>query len=437
MQFRARWLATLLASLGPVCPLFADSDPSEPTVVRRSDAVRSDGPRKRVVEVLPVTEVEAPNAAPTPPIMTEPDFVPPPGSNIWAQAEFLQWWYRGGTLPPLVTAGSPVDPIPGALSQPGSRVLYGGGQADAEWASGGRGRIGGYANGTPFGWEIGGFYTLPQSTNALFTSNSVPILARPFYDSFLVTPSSLLFGAGGAFQGSVTAITRTTLWGAEGHISVAMDTEAKNSAFIGYRYLQMTDDLQIAGRYNLDAGGLAFNSGIALLTGATGTISDRVKTTNEFNGATFGWKYHNFAGRFSVDLRASIAIGVGSERARFEGATQTVDADATPRTAASGLLVQASNAGVYGRDFMTVVPEAGARVSFMVAPGVSVFGGYDFLYWASVMRAGDQLDQAVDSRQMPASGNFISGSPGFRPISPLRDTSFWAHGVSLGVRFEY
>jgi hypothetical protein len=69
-------------------------------------------------------------------------------------------------------------------------------------------------------------------------------------------------------------------------------------------------------------------------------------------------------------------------------------------------------------------------------PGVSLHAGYDFLYWASVARAGDQLDNAVDTRQMPSSGNF-TGGPGFRPVSPLRDTAFWAHGFSVGVRVEY
>jgi Putative beta barrel porin-7 (BBP7) len=440
MKFRARWFASLLAGLGPVCPSFADSEPSDPTPVRRYETTAPNGLRKRVIEILPVTEVDAPPApvaAPTPALIVEPGFAESQGRIIWAQADFLQWWYRGGSVPPLVTAGSPLDPIPGALAQPGTRVLYGGGQAETQWASGGRGRIGGYVDGSPLGWDVGGFYLLPQTTSGLFSSAAGPVLARPFYDAFLVTPSSLLFGAAGAFQGSVTVTTRTSFWGLEANASVALDGEGKNTVFVGYRYLQMTDDLQVSGRYNLDAGGLAFINGLGLLTGATGNISDRVKTTNEFNGATLGWKYHGGFGRAALDLRASVAVGVGSERVRLEGLTQTADADGTPRSAASGLLVQASNAGVYGRDLMTVVPEVGARLSYMVAPGISLFGGYDFLYWASVMRAGDQLDHVIDTRQLPSSGNFVSGAPGFRPISPLRDSAFWAHGVSVGVQFEY
>jgi hypothetical protein len=432
-----RRLAILLAGLGLVGPVAADPEhPDSSLYNRRYETTRPDGTKKTVIELAADAENGAPPPPAAPPAAPVAEAGCPCRPVFWAEADFLQWWYRAGAIPPLVTAGSALDPVPGALAEPGTRVLYGNGPGHAEWTSGGRARVGGWFSDSPIGWEVGGFYTVPQSESGLFRSNDIAILARPFYDAFLVTPSALLFGAPGAFEGSITTHTRTTFWGLEANGTAALDPSTGHVGFIGYRYLQMTDDLAIAGRYNLGPGGLAFSSGISLLPGATGLIEDRVHTRNEFNGAQLGWKYHGAYGWFGVDVRASVAVGVGSERISLAGSTQTVDADGTIRSAVGGVLVQPSNAGQFGRDLLTVVPEAGVRLSACVAPGISLYAGYDFLYWASVARAGDQLDQVVDTRQMPSSGSF-TGGPGFRPLSPLRDTAFWAHGFNFGVRVEY
>lgn len=466
MKTHARWLAGLLAGLGLVGRGWADPADSDPVPIRRLDSLRADGTRQTVIEILPTTQVEGPPtelppadhpdppappvpptpvrptpippAAPVPPTVVgvEPMFVPGFGPNLWAEVDYIQWWYRGGFLPPLVTAGSPSDPIPGALGQPGTRVLYGGGPVDSEWSPGGRARLGGFFGGAPVGWEVGGFYTVPQEAIGVFGSGAVPVLARPFFDTFLATPASLLFGAPGAFEGLIATRTRTSFWGLEANGVAALEPDGSLIGFAGYRYLQMTDEVAVGGRYTLGPGGLAFVNGLGLLTGATGTIEDRVRARNEFHGAQVGGRYRGEYGPFGVEVRASVAVGLGTERVNLEGSTQTVDADGTRRTAPAGLLVQPSNAGQYGRDRLTVVPEVGTRVFVRVSPNVCLHAGYDFIYWASVARAGDQLDYAVDTRQAPFSGNF-TGGPGFRPISPVRDTAFWAHGFNVGVRLEY
>jgi hypothetical protein len=423
MRTHTRWVASLLTGLGLAAPLVAD-----PT---RFDTVGPDGQRTTVIDVRPTTDLSAAPGERHDAWAASPVW----GPKFWAEADYLQWWYRGGSLPPLVTTGSPTDPIPGALAEPGTVVLFGGGRTEPEWTPGGRVRLGGTANGS-FGWEVGGFYTRPQSESGAFLSAGLPVLARPYFDSFLVTPASLLFGAAGAFDGLVTVNTRTAFWGLEANGTCALDDCGTHTAFVGYRYLQMTDELSVSGQYILGPGGLAFANGVSLLPGATGLIGDHVRTHNEFHGAQIGWKYHGGYGRFGLDLRTSVAVGVGEERVDLNGTTQTVDADGTIRTAPAGLLVQASNAGRYGRDVLTVVPEVGVRLSACLMPGVSVHAGYDFLYWASVARAGDQLDHVVDTRQAPFSGSF-TGGPGFRPVSPLRDTAFWAHGLNVGLRVEY
>jgi hypothetical protein len=162
-----------------------------------------------------------------------------------------------------------------------------------------------------------------------------------------------------------------------------------------------------------------------------------VLVRNDFHGAQAGWKGHFCYHKFGIDVRTSLAVGVGSQQVRLEGTTQSVDADGTLRSGTGGALVQPSNSGQFGRDRLTVVPEFGVRVSYPVAPGVSVHAGYDFLYWASVARAGDQLDYATDPRQAPTTFPGPTVAVGGRPVPVLRDTDFWAHGLSFGVRVDY
>src|SRR5687767_11670098 len=49
-----------------------------------------------------------------------------PAPRIWGGADYLLWWVRKSPAPPLVVTGDPADAFPGALDQPGTRVLFGG-----------------------------------------------------------------------------------------------------------------------------------------------------------------------------------------------------------------------------------------------------------------------------------------------------------------------
>src|SRR4051812_2131124 len=52
--------------------------------------------------------------------------------QFWASAEYLLWWIKGGSVPPLVTTGPalPLTPPPGSFAAPGTGVLFGGDERD-------------------------------------------------------------------------------------------------------------------------------------------------------------------------------------------------------------------------------------------------------------------------------------------------------------------
>jgi hypothetical protein len=103
-----------------------------------------------------------------------------------------------------------------------------------------------------------------------------------------------------------------------------------------------------------------------------------------------------------------------------------------------GLLTAANtNIGNFSRKVFGVVPEVGGTVGYDIFDWWRVFAGYNFLYWNSVARPGDQVNLNVNRNFLPI-GNF--GAPGTGPSQPalnFHSSSFYAHGVTLGMEFRY
>ena len=73
------------------------------------------------------------------------------------------------------------------------------------------------------------------------------------------------------------------------------------------------------------------------------------------------------------------------------------------------------------------------NVGFQLFRSVRLFGGYSFLWWTNVVRPGDQLNNSIDSRQIPTNGDFVPGFVGTSPGRSFTTTDFWAQGYSFGV----
>jgi hypothetical protein len=470
MNTRVRMLASVLAALGAVGPTLADPDadgwvPRKPAT-KPQPVIRVGLESGPPIELPPPTvdlpEVpsipDPPERLPAPTDVADPPTPPvPPGRatidpnvstpadpvtaifgycprGLWAEFDYLQWWYRGAALPVLVTAGAAADPSPGALGQPSTRVLYGGGSNGTEWANGIRLRIGGPLDPySPYGWEVGWFHTQPQSATAAFASRDSEVLARPFYDTLRGVSASSLVGLPGLVDGVMSVRTRTSLWGVDAHATMAVSDS--NTAFVGFQRIELTDDVRVLTQDQVGGIG-SFIAGTALPPGSFLAQGDHFNVRNQFNGAQVGWRYVHGFGRVGIDLRGSLAVGVNSERVTIEGATQTVDPLGVGRGVPAGFLTLPSNSGRFDRDQFTCIPQLTARVTYEIKPGIQLFAGYDFLYWARVARAGDQIDLGQDPRQNPSSATF-SGDRGARPAVLMRDTDFWAHGVSFGLRVEY
>ncbi len=76
-------------------------------------------------------------------------------------------------------------------------------------------------------------------------------------------------------------------------------------------------------------------------------------------------------------------------------------ANGVTRNFVGGLLAEPSNIGSFHKDQFSVVPQVDLTLSYHIDQHWRIFGGYDFLYWSSVVRPGQQIDRTLDETQIP------------------------------------
>jgi hypothetical protein len=88
-------------------------------------------------------------------------------------------------------------------------------------------------------------------------------------------------------------------------------------------------------------------------------------------------------------------------------------------------------------DDFAILPEVSLQLQYEVSGNLTVHLGYDFLYWHSVVRPGEQISRVINVTQVPAS---LAFTPGFGPERPplvFQKSEFWAQGLNAGLTFRY
>jgi hypothetical protein len=371
---------------------------------------------------------------------------------LYARGEYLLWWIRDSRYPPLVTAGSLNDPFRGAIGQPGTQVLFGGNVSN-DARSGARFTLGVWCDPGQMTAVEGSFFFLARrSVNFVANSEAFPgqVLARPFFvaNSQAEVPqqghATVQIGRReyaeipappGIATGSITVETPSRLWGAEANLrcNLCCDCSRRLDFLGGVRYLSLDEGLHITEQSLVTSTSVPdYPQGTMI------TVADRFDTRNRFWGGQVGllseWRW----GAWSVDCRGKVAIGNTHQVVDVVGYQVVKKPGALPQTYRGGLLALPSNMGRHSRDRFTVVPEINLNLSYHVADWWRVFVGYDFLYWSSVVRPGDQVDRSLDVSKIPnfgATQTSIVSPP--RPAPLLIGTPFWAQGINVGMELRY
>ena len=380
--------------------------------------------------------------------------------GIYGRAEYTLWWFDEMYTPPLVTSGTVASEA--VLGRDGTQVLFGGDLLD-DPRSGLRLTLGAWLD-DQRDFAIEGDYFITETESIGFQTSDLtgaPVIGRPFYnlsptdtdgvtilppaeDAELVSFPNLVAGTVGVQArsefDSFGLRLRTGLCCKELGCGTPCGRRGCNSCgpnyggnataiyridFIGgYRYANLDESLAIS--ENLTSLQSA-NPGSFL-------INDRFDTDNEFHGVDLGVVSEWENKRWAVELTSRIAIGSTRQRVTINGSTTTSNNGAS-FTSSGGLLALDSNIGTYKRSRFGVLPELSARLAYKVRPDLRLSVGYSLMYWANVVRPGEQIDLSIDPRFIPpATATPVASS---HPQFNFHETGFWAHGLNFGLDYRY
>jgi hypothetical protein len=335
----------------------------------------------------------------------------------------------------LVTTSPPGTPQAraGVAGTAGVTTLFGGSNVNTDWRSGGRIRAGLWWDCEETLGTEASFFMLQDATNGFnATSDGNPILARPFFNAVKGRPDAELVAFPGIVSGTIAARETSTLLGAgfwfREHIYCGDCFSV--DAVLGYRYLRLTGRLGIA--ENLTSTDPASKT---VPLGTQLDVVDQFDASNDFHGGDLGLIGEFRRGRWSLDWRASVALGANLAFVDIDGATTVTVPGFAPLTSTGGLLALSSNRGRFERDHFAVVPEVSAKLAYQITPNLRGTVGYDFLYWTHVFRPGGQIDTTINPNLLPP---VVSPQAGpLRPAPVLANTDAWIQGITVGLEYRY
>jgi hypothetical protein len=355
--------------------------------------------------------------------------------RFWFRADYLLWWIKDSHTPPLVTTGSPTDPLPGALGQPGTAILFGG-NLNYEERSGAR-FTGGlwFDDAQQFGLEAGYFFLGVRSAQFTATSAGLagsPVLARPFFDVLTGGEDASLVALPGVAAGTVSVSAPSYLQGFETNLlaSLWQASHGRVTLLAGFRYLDLHEDLDIGESDQILPGSPVF-------PGDTIAVGDHFDTRNNFYGGQAGLRASFQRDAWELEGVAKVALGATHEVVTISGATSILPPGGPAQNFPAGLLALPSNSGTFSRNVFAVVPEGELNLGYHVTRWLRAYVGYTFLYCSDVVRPGDQIDRTINRQQVPTSllAGPLTGPA--RPAFSFVGTGFWAQGVNLGLELRF
>ncbi len=348
------------------------------------------------------------------------------GGNAYARVEYLLWWIKETTLPPLVTTGFATAAPAGAIGQPGTNVLFGGHEGPTDGFSGGR-VTAGVSMGGGLGIEASYFQLEEKSQGFRIASNGDPtgnttIIARPFFNTTTGLQDALLLSGPGV-AGTVHAALSHRFLGAEANARFGAGSDCGNmriAALAGFRFLSLDESLNID-----DA------SGAVVPTTFHFGEFESFATRNRFYGGQVGIdaEFRSKRGLFA-GATAKVALGCNDESVNINGATALFVPGLGTTTSDTSLLTGPNNHGSHTHTEFTWVPEINLRVGFALGHAVEVTVGYNFIYIGDVARPGNFID-LTNSAPLLAPTTAHPAFPGFS------SSDFWAQGINVGVGVRF
>jgi hypothetical protein len=167
------------------------------------------------------------------------------------------------------------------------------------------------------------------------------------------------------------------------------------------------------------------------------SITDRAQTRNDFYGGQIGltgcWK----VARWKIEFLADVGLGDTRQWESVTGITQWTNSAGTFASVPAGLFAVGDNRGEFSRDRLSFMTEEDVRIGYQITHRLLVNIGYSFLYWSSVVRAGNQFSEAIDPHTVPSNIAYNPAVQGIAPPVRLVGSDYWATGLNFGLEFRY
>lgn len=388
---------------------------------------------------------------------------------LWIQSELLYWSIKkNNTSLPFVTSASLSDSIPGALDQPGTKVLLSRCNIRSRNSLGFR-ILAGMLIDICKNIELElSYFLLPKkrSQRSLRTTGEPGSsnLAVPIYDTtgvwglngipgetVAVLPGPLFEEPG--FYGNFNLCGTTKFQGAEVNAIFPLCEKDCSSlaASAGFGWMQFFESVIFSGQTHTD-----FNSSIP---SDFFNFLDHFKKKNNFYGILFGIRAEHRYCAWKLQTILTGGLGVMHNLRRIAGSSKTEVGNLfflTSNTAGEklhgGIFTQPSNIGNFKRNKLGGMFETIIRGSYILEDNIEFSLGFNFILLANIARAADQVDRKINTTRTSlanasratvgiGSGPIPFGEPGAAPAasgkrSPIpfyRTKNFWSQGLITGM----
>jgi hypothetical protein len=332
--------------------------------------------------------------------------------SFWARLDYLHWWRKGQSFPPLVTEGGT-----GVLGENGTTLVFGGREIDPSPRPGARFDVGAWLDSCQR-WGLGvRIWGLSDATVAFFRESAGtatdPILARPFIDPVTGDEeASIVAGrdvAGVFAAGSVTIDAESLLSGGDLYVRRLMWSDGcRRVDFVtGWQNSHLDDSLRVFTSRRIQP--TPFN------------VTDFFDARNEFNGGILGVLVQQSHGCCTIEALAKVGLGNMTE-------TVTIAGSSTGAQPTRGFLAQPTNIGTFEQSEFAVSTELAVTANWLVLEHLEFSLGYTFIHWSKAAQAADQIDRTIDLVQAPGAN---------RPDFEFQTEDLWTQGLNCGLTWRY
>ncbi|HEX7376302.1 MAG TPA: BBP7 family outer membrane beta-barrel protein [Pirellulales bacterium] len=371
-----------------------------------------------------------------------PDMVYMVTAKSWFRADALLWWTKSMPVSqPIVTTGSLADSAPGAIGQPGTKVLFGANNYSYNYVGGIRLETGVWFDpGRVVGVEAGYFVLIEQERDYSNQSNIVgnPLIARPTINATTGVQTAYYDSLPGTVAGGVTVKLRSEFQGAncDGAFNLIQTRSVRVDGIGGFRYLNLAESMNVSDQFVDPLGGTRAFAGAPINFNDSLSVFDGIHTTNSFYGGGGGARFYYAEGRWYITALGKVALGPMQEVATVLGTSSQTDQTGHTTTVPGGVLANSATMGRYYQSVFAVAPEGRLNFGYQITPLITMRVGYTFIYVSNVARPGDQVTRVVNPGQVPTDRAYSPTASNLTAFQ-FHTSSYWAQGLNFGLDFRF